>query len=196
MAQYFPVFDWNNKQNGYLIGSIGIISTLLQGGYVRRASGKVGEVKLARRGILSCAIGLCLLSLVPLYTNSQVQIARRLLYGASVCMAITSATVVNCLTAYASMQCDEGGFDPNSGKQVKEHPELAKGKALGHFRSAGQIGRAMGPLLGAFGYVETHSAHLMSDSNSLCILLDIWALAHLRSRSRSDADGVLCVKAS
>jgi len=59
---------------------------------------------------------------------------------------------VNSLTAYASLQCDEGGFDPVTGKNVKEHPQLAKGKALGNFRSAGQLGRAVGPLLACASY--------------------------------------------
>ena len=60
------VFDWNNKQNGALIGSIGIISALLQGGYVRRAMSKVGEGNMAKRGISSCAMGLIFLLLSTL----------------------------------------------------------------------------------------------------------------------------------
>jgi hypothetical protein len=63
-------------------------------------------------------------------------------------MAFTSATVVNSLTAFASLQCDDGHIDEATGKVVQEHPELAKGKALGEFRSSGQLGRALGPLLG------------------------------------------------
>lgn len=67
-------------------------------------------------------------------------------------MAFTSATVVNSLTAFASLQCDEGVFDEVTGKPVEEHPQLAKGKALGQFRSSGQLGRAIGPLLGMFNF--------------------------------------------
>lgn len=145
------VFDWNNKQNGALIGSIGIVSALLQGGYVRRAIPKVGEGAMARRGISSCALGLVLLTLVPLLVADHTATAVRLLQGAAVCMAFTSATVVNSLTSYASLQCDDG-VDENTGKPVEEHPELAKGKALGEFRSSGQLGRAIGPLLGACGF--------------------------------------------
>jgi MFS family permease len=141
------VFDWNNKQNGALIGSIGVISALLQGGYVRRALPKVGEGMMARRGVSACALGLVLLALVPLALPNQRGLSVALLRGAAVCMAFTSATVVNALTAYASLQCDEG-VDADTGKPAEEHPDLAKGKALGRFRSSGQLGRAIGPLLG------------------------------------------------
>ncbi|KAJ7094651.1 major facilitator superfamily domain-containing protein [Mycena belliarum] len=148
----FDLFDWNNKQNGALIGSIGIISALLQGGYVRRVTSKVGEGVMARRGVSSCAAGLALLALLPQFVSTNPTLALRLLQGAAVCMAFTSATVVNSLTAFASLQCDEGGFDPITGKPTKEHPQLAKGKALGQFRSSGQLGRAIGPLLACASY--------------------------------------------
>ncbi|KAH7929414.1 MFS general substrate transporter [Leucogyrophana mollusca] len=147
----FDLFDWSNRQNGALIGSIGIISALLQGGYVRRAISGVGEGKMARRGVSSCAIGLVLLAIVPQFVSSQPTIAIRLLQGAAVCMAFTSATVVNSLTSFASLQCDEG-VDKDTGKPTQEHPELAKGKALGQFRSSGQLGRAIGPLLACASY--------------------------------------------
>lgn len=143
------MFDWNNKQNGILIGSIGIVSALLQGGYVRRAIPKVGEGMMARRGILSCSLGLIFLTVVPVLVANHGTMAVRLLQGAAVCLAFTSATVVNSLTSYASLQCDEG-VDEDTGKPHMEHPQLAKGKALGEFRSSGQLGRAIGPLLGTF----------------------------------------------
>ncbi|EGO02190.1 hypothetical protein SERLA73DRAFT_178004 [Serpula lacrymans var. lacrymans S7.3] len=147
----FDLFDWNNRQNGALIGSIGIISALLQGGYVRRATAKVGEGVMARRGVSSCAVGLVLLAILPLFVETRPTIATRLLQGAAICMAFTSATVVNSLTSYASLQCDEG-IDKDTGKPVAEHPQLVKGKALGRFRSSGQLGRALGPLLACASY--------------------------------------------
>lgn len=156
------MFDWSNTQNGKLIGSIGIVSAALQGGYVRRALSRVGELKMARRGASSCALGLLLLALVPHFTLSRPSLAFRLLQAAAVCMAFTSATVVNALTAHASLQCDEGEPDfaaaaaeggggderPVETTAIARRPELAKGQALGRFRSSGQLGRAIGPLLG------------------------------------------------
>ncbi|KAG8218604.1 major facilitator superfamily domain-containing protein [Butyriboletus roseoflavus] len=147
----FDLFDWSNSQNGALIGSIGIVSALLQGGYVRRTISKVGEGKMARRGVMSCAVGLVLLSMVPRLTleRSAIDTAVRLLQMAAICLAFTSATVVSSLTSFASLQCDEM-VDPVTGKPVQTHPRLSKGVALGVFRSAGQLGRAIGPLLGTW----------------------------------------------
>lgn len=108
---------------------------------------KTGEGVMARRGVSSCALGLVFLALVPLAVTNHSTTALWLLRAAAVCQAFTSATVVNALTAYASLQCDEG-VDEDTGKVKQEHPELAKGKALGKFRSSGQLGRAIGPLLG------------------------------------------------
>lgn len=147
----FDLFDWNNKQNGALIGSIGIISALLQGGYVRRVISKVGEGKMAQRGVSSCALGLVFLTILPHFVSTQPKIAVGLLRAAAGCLAFTSATVVSSLTAHASLQCDEG-FDKDTGKPAAVYPELAKGKALGEFRSSGQLGRAIGPLLACASY--------------------------------------------
>ncbi|KAI6047419.1 major facilitator superfamily domain-containing protein, partial [Pisolithus marmoratus] len=146
----FDLFDWSNSQNGALIGSIGILSALLQGGYVRRATTKVGEGRMARRGIFSCAISLFLLSLVPRFVTTSPITSIRLLQAAAACLSFTSATVVSSLTSYASLQCDEG-FNEDTGKPVG-HPQLAKGTALGLFRSSGQLGRAIGPLLACVSY--------------------------------------------
>ena len=106
---------------------------------------------MARRGVLSCALGLIFLTVLPHLVAEHSTLAMRMLQGAAICMAFTSATVVNSLTAYASLQCDDT-IDEDTGKAVEEHPQLAKGKALGQFRSSGQLGRAIGPLLGGSGH--------------------------------------------
>lgn len=139
------VLDWNNVQNGKLIGAIGVVSALLQGGYVRRSISRVGEGIMARRGVSSCAIALVFLAILPHYVGTNPSISMKLLQAAAICMAFTSATVVNSLTAFASLQCDDD-LTTDTGK--KGHPKIAKGKALGEFRSSGQLGRAIGPLLG------------------------------------------------
>lgn len=104
---------------------------------------------MARRGVISCAVGLVLLSMVPRFTLEHSATAVRLLQMAAVCLAFTSATVVSSLTSFASLQCDEA-VDQVTGKPVQTHPQLSKGVALGVFRSTGQLGRAIGPLLGAW----------------------------------------------
>ncbi|KAK7470521.1 hypothetical protein VKT23_001946 [Stygiomarasmius scandens] len=170
----FDLFDWNNTQNGKLIGSIGIISALLQGGYVRRATSKIGEGVMARRGVLACVLGLISLAILPIYVDTNVVFARRLLQLAACCMAFTSATVVNSLTAFASLQCDEGRFDPVTGKPAKEHPKLAKGKALGKFRSSGQLGRAIGPLIACASYWTFGPTYTYAVAGGAMLLLSIY----------------------
>ncbi|KAG8965936.1 hypothetical protein FRC03_012772 [Tulasnella sp. 419] len=141
----FDLFDWNNAQNGRLLMTIGIISTILQGGYVRRV--KVRESVLARRGVMSCALATIILSTLPSISQSdQKPRAVLLLYVAASLLAYTSATVVNSLNALASLQCDESvGGNTTS-------PDLSKGRALGRFRSTGQLGRAIGPILACAAY--------------------------------------------
>ena len=174
--------DWNNTQNGKLIGSIGIISALLQGGYVRRKASKIGEGKMARQGVFSCFLALVLLALLPHFVSSGANPAKqtssstdssstipstalRLLQLSAVCMAFTSATVVNSLTAFASLQCDDTvGVDETNGKPVVGSPELAKGQALGKFRSSGQLGRALGPIIGEYNSVWIYSDLVTKDN--------------------------------
>jgi hypothetical protein len=127
---------------------MGVMSALLQGGYVRRAMSKVGEGKMACRGVFACAVALVFLAAIPIFVSrGSVPAAIRSLQAAAVCMAYTSSTVVNSLTAAASLQCDEPSA-VGGGKGEDVHPQLTKGKALGSFRSAGQLGRAIGPLIG------------------------------------------------
>ncbi|KAH9045543.1 MFS DHA1 sub-family [Lactarius pseudohatsudake] len=153
----FDLLDWSNAQNGKLIGSIGIVSAVIQGGYVRRA--------------------LTRLSLLPQFTLSKPGLAFRLLQIAAVCMAFTSATVVNALTAHASLQCDEAppeiaaettGNGSTPPPRAVQRPELAKGQALGRFRSSGQLGRAIGPLFGKHAY------------GSFVSCADGWLIQHVR----------------
>lgn len=138
MTDELQVLDWHNAQNGKLLMTIGVISAILQGGYVRRV--KFMEASLAQRGVMTCAIATFLLAVLPFVSRTS---AGTLLYIAAAFLAFTSATVVNNLNAIASMQCDDAATEDS-------HPNLAKGKALGEFRSAGQLGRALGPILGRF----------------------------------------------
>lgn len=138
----FDLFDWDNAQNGRLLMTIGIISTILQGGYVRRI--KNAETLLAGRGVATCAIATGIMATLPSLQNQRGG-ATTLLYVAAAFLAFTSATVVNNLNALASMQCDDA-VEGDEGNDT--HSELTKGRALGKFRSSGQLGRALGPILG------------------------------------------------
>ncbi|CAG8466223.1 2808_t:CDS:2 [Paraglomus brasilianum] len=126
----FDLFDFSNMQNGILLGFIGILSAIIQGGYVRRKAHSIGEKRIVMQGISGCAIGLGVIGSMTLGDNGI-----GWLYIGATFLAFTSATVVNCLTSLASMQCDE-----------LVEAGLKKGQALGEFRSLGQLGRAIGPI--------------------------------------------------
>lgn len=91
---------------------------------------KLGSGALARGGMLTCAIALGLLAALPSSRSG------RLLYTAGVLLAFTSATVVTSLTALVSLDA----------------PEAQRGAVMGRFRSAGQLGRALGPLVATSVY--------------------------------------------
>ncbi|KAL7416610.1 major facilitator superfamily domain-containing protein [Mrakia frigida] len=119
----YDLFGATNAQNGRLLSFIGVLSSLLQGGYTRRASSL--PLLLAHRGILATSLGLLLLSALPIYPSSY------LLYAGATCLAFTSASVVTGLNAFV------GGLE--GGKE-------GRGERMGRFRSRGQMGRAIGPL--------------------------------------------------
>ncbi|KAK9685784.1 hypothetical protein K7432_015378 [Basidiobolus ranarum] len=132
----FDVFDFDNMQQGKLLGFIGILSALLQGGYVRRMAYKIGEKRIVVQGAVSCAAGLGSIAFLAIGNKSIFW-----LYVGAFFLAFTSATVVNCLTALVSLHCDQELSD-----------QLARGHVLGKFRSFGQIGRAAGPIAASSFY--------------------------------------------
>jgi MFS family permease len=131
----YDVFDYSNMQQGKLLGFIGIASSLIQGGYVRRKARTAGEKKMVLQGVIACTVALVMFALL-----AEKRSGVSMLFIGAFCFAITSGTVVSCLTSLASMQCQD--YDPR----------LAKGHALGVFRSYGQLGRAIGPLVACTVY--------------------------------------------
>ncbi|KAJ2908164.1 hypothetical protein GGI21_003159, partial [Coemansia aciculifera] len=130
-------FNFTNMQQGRLLGFIGITSTLLQGGYVRRVKGKAsaggrGDKSLVTQGMVGCTLGLLSIALCCISADkSSSNTPSWWLWSGAVGFAVASATVVNCLNSMVSLVGAE---------------QLDTGKRLGDFRSAGQIGRALGPV--------------------------------------------------
>ncbi|GAA6059568.1 hypothetical protein JCM10212_000624 [Sporobolomyces blumeae] len=148
-------FDYSNAQNGRLLGFIGILSSLVQGGYVRRASSTRGRTfALAVSGVRICGVSLFLLSCVPGYSRDEPDSVGPLvcLYLGCAGFAYVSATVVNSLNALASLETDSDPISPTTTTTTTDAPRsssdevIEKGQALGAFRSKGQLGRALGPL--------------------------------------------------
>ncbi|CAO3685848.1 unnamed protein product [Rhizopus microsporus] len=126
----FDVLDFSHMQQGKLLSYMGIVSALIQGGYVRRSVQRMGEKNIVIQGMIMGVIGFYCLAV-----TANASYPFLWLYIGATCLAFTSGTVVSGLTALASLQCHETRDD-----------YLSKGRALGGFRSYGQLGRALGPI--------------------------------------------------
>lgn len=104
--------------NGRLLSMMGLIASLLQGTIVRR----LPPLVVIRVGVISCALSFFLLAQASSITG---------LYSAGALLAVTSATVVTGINSLGSL----------------EAREAERGAVLGHLRSWGQVGRALGPML-------------------------------------------------
>ncbi|KAG0645044.1 Major facilitator superfamily domain-containing 10 [Hyphodiscus hymeniophilus] len=114
----YDLFGYSSAMNGRLLGFMGLVASLLQGGITRRLS----PLLSVRIGVVSCLLALFLLARINTVGG---------LYAAASLLAVTTATVVTGLNALSSF---EAGEDERGGK-------------LGNLRSWGQLGRGVGPLL-------------------------------------------------
>lgn len=114
----YDLFAYGSAHNGRLLGFVGLVASILQGGVTRR----LPPLLSVRMGVISCLTAFILLGRIT--TTSG-------LYVAAACLAMTSATVVTGLNALSSFEAAE---DERGGK-------------LGILRSWGQLGRGLGPIL-------------------------------------------------
>lgn len=114
----YDLFGYTSALNGRLLGFMGLVASLLQGGLTRR----LPPLLSVRIGVVSCLLALLLLARINTVGG---------LYAAATLLAVTTATVVTGLNALSSF---EAGEDERGGK-------------LGNLRSWGQVGRGVGPLL-------------------------------------------------
>jgi predicted MFS family arabinose efflux permease len=114
----YELFAFTSGKNGRLLGFVGLIASILQGGVTRR----LPPLLSVRMGVISCLVAFILLGQINSVSG---------LYLAATCLAMTSATVVTGLNALSSF---EAGEDERGGK-------------LGILRSWGQLGRGLGPIL-------------------------------------------------
>lgn len=114
----YDLFRYSSAQNGRLLGFVGLVASILQGGVTRR----LPPLTAVRLGVVSCLVAFGILC------NLQTQ---RFLYIAASCLAVTSATVVSGLNALGSLEAKAS----------------EQGGKLGILRSCGQLGRGLGPIL-------------------------------------------------
>lgn len=114
----YDLFAYSSGKNGRLLGYVGLIASLLQGGVTRR----LPPLLSVRIGVVACLVAFALLARTSTVSG---------LYLAATCLATTSATVVTGLNALSSFEANEG----------------ERGGKLGILRSWGQLGRGLGPVL-------------------------------------------------
>ncbi|KAI5464212.1 major facilitator superfamily domain-containing protein [Mariannaea sp. PMI_226] len=114
----YELFSFTSGKNGRLLGYVGLVASILQGGVTRR----LPPLLSVRIGVVACLISFVLLSQVTSIGG---------LYLAATCLAMTSATVVTGLNALSSFEANED----------------ERGNKLGMLRSWGQLGRGLGPIL-------------------------------------------------
>lgn len=120
-------FMFTPAQNGGMFVFIGLVLVLVQGGIVRRLAGPVGEKRLAIAGIASGVFAFVLLA---------ISLKLGPFFAALAIMAFSIGLASPTLSALISLYTKES----------------EQGVALGVFRSAGSLARAIGPLVAAFVY--------------------------------------------
>jgi len=114
----YDLFSYGSKESGKLLGFIGLVASLLQGGVTRR----MHPLRVVQLGVVSAAVAFFLLAHIT---------TERGLYVAASLLAVTSSTVVTGLNSLSSFEASAG----------------ERGGKLGNHRSFGQAGRALGPLI-------------------------------------------------
>ena len=94
----YELFSYGSSQSGRLLGFIGLVASIFQGGVTRR----LHPLRVVQTGVVSCALGFFLLSRLR---------SERDLYLAATLLAVTSATVVTGLNSLSSFEAaaDERG---------------------------------------------------------------------------------------
>jgi MFS family permease len=120
-------FGMSLRASGGLLAFIGVMAAIVQGGLVRRLSGKVDDAVLVRWGLVLQAMGFAALA---------ASTREWMLYVAGTLLAFGNGLAQPGISAYAS-------------KRAKDSEQ---GGALGVNQSASSLGRVFGPALGGLLY--------------------------------------------
>ncbi len=129
----FERLGYTSMQNAYLFIFIGFILAMVQGGFVRRKAGTIGEKKMALMGLVILIPGLVLIGLAQ---------SNFLLYAGLFFLSVGSSMIIPCLTTLVTLYT----------------PSEEQGRSVGIFRSLGAFGRVVGPLTAAVIYYKYGSA--------------------------------------
>ncbi|KAI1099576.1 MFS general substrate transporter [Jackrogersella minutella] len=144
----YDLFQYNSAQNGRLLGYVGLVASILQGGVTRR----MAPLLTVRIGVSACLLAFIMLGRIDTVGS---------LYLAATCLATTSATVVSGLNTLSSFEASEG----------------ERGGKLGILRSWGQLGRGLGPILftSVYWWAGREVAYTVGASGILGVALLVFA---------------------
>ncbi|KAL6856670.1 MFS general substrate transporter [Trichoderma novae-zelandiae] len=139
----YDLFQFTSAKNGRLLGYIGLVASIFQGGVTRRLT----PLMSVRIGAVACLTAFILLSRLSTLGG---------LYTAATCLAVTSATVVTGLNALSSFEANEH----------------ESGGKLGIMRSWGQLGRGLGPILftSVYWWAGRQYAYTMGSMGALVVV--------------------------
>ena len=140
----YELFGYDSKRNGRLLGFIGLVASILQGGVTRR----LHPLLSVQIGVAAATVAFFVLA--TLKTEAA-------LYAAAALLAVTSATVVTGLNSLTSFEAEAG----------------ERGGRLGNHRSLGQIGRSLGPLVfcSLYWWTDRRTAYLAGGAGMLAVAM-------------------------
>lgn len=162
----YDLFQYSSAQNGRLLGFVGLVASILQGGVTRR----LPPLTAVRLGVVSCLVAFGILC------NLKTQ---GFLYIAASCLAVTSATVVSGLNALGSLEAKAS----------------EQGGKLGILRSCGQLGRGLGPILftSVYWWAGSGTAYSLGCAGMACTAAIV--LLGLKSPPKEEKAAVAAKKA-
>jgi MFS family permease len=154
-------------QNGWLFAWMGLVAAAIQGGVFRRLAPRIGLRPLAIAGFAVMIPGFALTALVDWLPSTSL-----LVVGVSG-LAVGTGLVFPSLNTIASLSADPA----------------RQGEAMGAFRSAGSLGRALGPLLAALAYFVLRPAapYLVAAVGMLVPLVLVWRLREVGTTAQQPA---------
>ena len=91
----FDLFGYSSKQSGRLLGYMGLVASIIQGGMTRR----MHPLRVVQTGVLACAASFFMLATLD---------TEKRLYLAATLLAVTTGTVVTGLNSLSSFEASEG----------------------------------------------------------------------------------------
>lgn len=141
-------FKLDAKRTGYILGMVGVIAMVVQGGLIGRLNRRFGEVRLIRAGNFLQATGFAGVALAATRGLS-------VLYLAVAILSIGNGLVNPSLSTFVSRRA----------------PPEAQGESLGVMQSMGALARVLGPTWGGFLYGHGHRWPYYSGAIGLVVAL-------------------------